>query len=159
MPDRDRHRGVFLDAPLLVLFVAGTLDPALIAKHRRLAAFSVDDFNALCTFLERVGEVLVTPNTLTEASNLLGQHGEPERGELLERLRAVIEDTQEITVSSRTAARRNEFTRLGLADAALIHASSADIPLLTVDGALYRAALDEEARSSVNFNHIRDLDV
>ena len=87
---------------------------------------------------------------------MLGQHGEPERGELLERLRAVIEDTREITVSSQTAARRDEFTRLGLADSALIHASSADIPLLTVDGALYRAALDEEARSSVNFNHIRD---
>lgn len=157
MPDRDWYRGVFLDAPLLVLFVAGTLDPALIAKHRRLSAFSIADFNTLNSFLARVREVFVMPNTLTEASNLLGQHGEPERGDLLERMRTVIEDTREITVSSTTAAQRSEFTRLGLTDSALIEASSAEVPLLTVDGALHRAALDAEARSSVNFNHIRDL--
>ena len=150
-----RYRGIFIDAQLLVLFVVGRLDPALILRHRRLSSFSIADFDTLNSFLEEAAQVFVTPNTLTEASNLLQQHGEPERGDILDQLRQLIDESREIVIASRTAAAREEFRSLGLTDAALIEAASAEVPLLTADGQLYRAALDEEPQSCVNFNHLR----
>ncbi len=150
-----QYRGIFIDAQLLVLFVVGRLDPALIPRHRRLSGFSIADFDTLNSFVGETAQVFVTPNTLTEASNLLRQHGEPERGDILDQLRRLIDESREIVIASRTAANREEFRWLGLADAVLIEAASAEVPLLTADGQLYRSALDEEPQSCVNFNHLR----
>ena len=77
-------RGVFVDAMLLVLLVVGITDPRLIAKHRRLRTFVPDDYERLAAMVSRPARVLVTPNTLTEASNLLAQHGEPERSQFFD---------------------------------------------------------------------------
>ena len=68
-------RGIFVDANLLVLFVVGSTDTGLIAKHRRLRTLDPEDYERLADMVARAGRVLVTPNTLTEASNLLAQHG------------------------------------------------------------------------------------
>ena len=103
----------------------------------------------------RVGSVRVTPNTLTEASNLLGQHGEPQRSRLLLMLRALIEQSPESVVASVEAARHDVFPRLGLTDAALLEVVSADAPLLTVDLDLYVAALASGDEAAINFNHWR----
>ena len=71
--------GYFVDANLLVLLVAGSVDRRIIAKHRRLREFTEEDYEALMEFVGQANAVLVTPNTLTEASNLLAQHEDPER--------------------------------------------------------------------------------
>ena len=71
--------GFFLDANLFVLLVVGSVGRDLIEKHRRLRAYSAEDYEILIDLLDRVERVLVTPNTLTETSNLLAQHREPER--------------------------------------------------------------------------------
>ena len=66
--------GFFLDANLFVLLVVGSVGRDLIAKHRRLRAYSAEDYEILIDLLDRVERVFVTPNTLTETSNLLAQH-------------------------------------------------------------------------------------
>ncbi len=147
----------FVDANLLVLFVAGIVDQALIGKHRRLREFSVADYERLRSLIAAVERVLVTPNTLTEASNLLGQHGEPERSGLLDGLRYVIEESREIVVASAEAARSPVFRRLGLTDAALFESATAERPLLTVDLDLYLAVCSRDAGAVENFNYSRDL--
>ena len=88
-------RRILIDANLLVLFVVGQTGRQLITKHRRLREFSVDDYDRLVGMLRMV-ELVVTPNTLTETSNLLAQHNEPERSRFLDVLRYVIENSQEI---------------------------------------------------------------
>ncbi len=40
-------KGIFIDANLLVLLVVGATDRALIAKHRRLKRFAVEDYERL----------------------------------------------------------------------------------------------------------------
>ena len=74
-----RQTGWVIDANLLVLLVVGTTSRHLINKHRRLKRFSVDDYDRLVEV--EIGDKLlfVTPNTLTEASNLLAYHNDPER--------------------------------------------------------------------------------
>ncbi len=142
-----------LDANLLVLFVVGRTGRKLIAKHRRLREFSVDDYNRLVKIIRMVGQVVVTPNTLTETSNLLAQHHEPERSRFFDVLRFLIENSEEITVASVDASRSRAFRRLGLTDAAVLEVVSADTPLLTVDLDLYIAALSKDSNAAVNFWH------
>ena len=146
---------MYVDANLLVLLVAGLTGRGMIAKHRRLREYTVEDYDLLARLVDRAGQVFVTPNTLTEASNLLAQHGEPERSRLLATLRSLIEASPETVIGSREASRDGAFLRLGLTDAVLLKAVSPEAPLVTVDLDLYLAALAEGGKRAINFNHLR----
>ena len=152
-PDENPSDGVFVDANLLVLLVAGALDPGIIARHRRLRTFGPEDFERLQEMVSGFKRVLVTPNTLTEASNLLGQHREPERSRLFKTLRILIGESHEVVVASAEAAGHPSFPRLGLTDAGLLGLVSRDTPLVTVDLDLYLAASRADPFSAVNYRH------
>ena len=149
--------GYFVDANLLVLLVVGSLDRDLIGKHRRLRAYSADDYEILIKLLDPVERVLVTPNTLTETSNLLAQHPEPERSRFFERLRFIIGEAREVVVASVIASDNSAFDRLGLTDAALLEAITPDTPLVTVDLDLYLQANASGQEVALNFTHLRNL--
>ena len=145
-----------MDANLLVLLTAGALDPEIIAKHRRLRTFGPEDFERVQEMVSGFERVLVTPNTLTEASNLLGQHREPERSRLLTTLRILIGESHEVVVVSADAARHPSFLRLGLTDAGLLGLVSQNTPLVTVDLDLYLAASKADPASAVNYRHLQE---
>ena len=149
--------GLFIDANLLVLLIVGSAGRDLIAKHRRLQAYTTEDYDLLVDRIDRVDRVYVTPNTLTEASNLLAQHADPERSRFFDKLRILIQESEEIVVASAQAAGNSAFGRLGLTDAALLEAVTAEAPLLTVDLELYLAALAKGDEAAVNFTHLRNL--
>lgn len=149
---------MFIDTQLLVLLVVGETDKALISKHRRTKAYRVEDYERLARLINETNhQVFVTPNTLTEASNLLAQHGEPERSHIFGVLQTLIETTEERIVESKAAARNNNFKRLGLTDAALLEVISTSNPLVTADLDLYLAASAKEAGAAYNFTHYQDL--
>ena len=147
--------GVYIDTNLLVLLIAGLTDPSIISKHRRTQQFTSEDYELLLGIVERARQVFVTPHTLTEASNLLTQHGEPERSNLLLALRGLIERSEETVISSRDASNHDRFLRLGLTDAALLKTISKETPLVTVDLELCSAALAAGEEVALNFNHMR----
>jgi len=147
-------RRLLVDANLLVLLVAGRVDEGIIGRHRRLREYSVADYRKLVRLLKPVSQVVVTPNTLTETSNLLSQHREPERSKLLDGLRCLIETSQEVVVASVDAARGRLFRRLGLSDAVLAEEASAEMPLLTVDLDLYLAVVKQRGKAAVHFRHL-----
>lgn len=154
------RQGCVVDSMLLVLLVAGRTDLNIIGRHSRLASYSIADFLRLETLIgDWGGMVWVTPNTLTEASNLLGQHFSPERERLLTSLRAAIEEGREVLVRSIDAAMRPVFVELGLTDAAVLSLASADRPLLTSDGKLYAFALADDPQSALNFHHYREPEI
>ncbi len=144
--------GYFIDANLLVLLVVGSEDRTLVGKHRRLRDYIPGDYDRL---LEIVGDgsVFVTPNTLTETSNLLGYRGSSRGARLNGRLRWLIDGSEEIIVRSADAASNSEYTRLGLTDAALLEVATADTPVVTADVGLYNAALAKDSRAAINFAH------
>ncbi len=150
-------KGYFLDSNLLVLLVVGSESRELISKHRRLQDYSAEDYDILCEFLETAKKLFVTPNTLTETSNLLGQHGEPERFALMARLQYLICKSQEITIASKEASANRNFQRLGLTDAVLLEAVTEETPVLTVDFSLYLAAIASGEERAINFNPYRGL--
>lgn len=149
----------FIDANLLVLLVVGSVGRDLIAKHRRLQGYTADDYDILTGLIAQVGRILVTPNTLTETSNLLAQHEEPERSIFFATLRSMIQETEEVVVASDVASSNREFERLGLTDAVLLEVATEETPLLTVDSKLYSAALEKSQNepTAVNFTHHRNL--
>ena len=149
--------GYFIDANLLVLLIVGNTDKTLISKHRRLRGYSVEDYDILIDALSQAERIFITPNTLTEASNLLSQHGDPERSLIFDTFRAFIHDNIEVMVRSEVASSRSEFNRLGLTDSALLEGVSEETPLITVDIELYLAALQEGRNRALNFAHIRNL--
>lgn len=149
---------MFIDTNLLVLLVVGETDRDMISKHRRTRAYRVQDYELLVRLINETDhQVFVTPNTLTEASNLLAQHEDPERSRIFGALQALIEKTEETVVESKVAARNSNFKRLGLTDAALLEVVSASNPLVTVDLKLYLAASEKEAGAAYNFTHYRNF--
>lgn len=149
--------GYFVDANLLILLIVGRVGEEFISKHVRLQQFIVEDYRILRNLLDGVDQVFVTPNTLTETSNLLTQHGEPERSRFFDELRFTIEKSREIHVVSEIASQNREFRRLGLTDAALLEVATVETPLLTVDLDLYLAALTKNLDTAVNFRHIQNM--
>ena len=149
--------GFFIDANLLVLLIVGSVGRDLIAKHRRLRRFTEEDFDRLINLIRPVEQVFVTPNTLTETSNLLAQHGEPERSRFFDSLRFIIQESKEVVVASTEASRNDAFKRLGLTDAALLEVVTAETPLLTVDFELYLAVSAKGQDTAVNFTRLQDL--
>ena len=149
--------GYFIDTNLLVLLVVGSEGRELIEKHRRLREYSAEDYDVLIELLGRVERVYVTPNTLTETSNLLAQHRDPERSRFFEKLRFIIQESKEVTVASVKASSNSAFNRLGLTDAALLEAVTPETPLVTVDLKLYLAAIASGREVALNFSHYRSL--
>ena len=144
---------IYIDANLLVLLVVGATGKDLIARHRRLRTFEIADYERLVRLIRETDRVLVTPNVLTEASNLLAQHGNPERSRFFDTLRALIWKAEETVVASRVAADKSAYNRLGLTDAALLEVVSRANPLITVDLDLYLAASAKESEAAFNFRH------
>lgn len=148
---------IYIDSSLLVLLVVGETDKRLISKHRRLEDFQEEDYERLTRLINKIDQVFVTPNTLTEASNLLAQHKDPERSRFFAVLRTLIERSEEIFVASETASHNNQFKRLGLTDAVLLEVISNSSPVVTTDLKLYLAATRNEAQSALNFWHSQSL--
>ena len=55
----------------------GSASRNYISKHKRLRAYAETDFDLLVAQLSVASAVLLTPNTLTETSNLVDHIGEP----------------------------------------------------------------------------------
>jgi hypothetical protein len=146
------HNAVVLDANLLVLLVVGMASPACILRHKRLRAYNVRDFELLRTVLSSASRVIVTPNTVTEASNLAGQISEPARTLVFTKLRALLTIAEERYVASRRVAENSTFLRLGITDAVVLDVMDVSSILLTSDLDLYLEAA-RQGRTAVNFNH------
>jgi predicted nucleic acid-binding protein len=145
---------IVLDTNLLVLLVVGATSKTLIGVHDRLAAYSEADFDLLNDYLAAASQIVVTPHTLTESSNLLRQIRNPARDRISATLKALIGRAEERFADSQTVAEHADYLRLGLTDCALMTVAAGDEELLTVDLDLYLAALRRGGRA-VNFNHVR----
>ena len=147
---------VLLDSNLLVLFIAGMSSREYIGRHRRLRDYSEEDFDLLVEFIRPMSALVVTPNILTETSNLLSGIAEPARSHIADTFRQIVGSMDERFVQSTRAVEQREFPRLWLTDAAVLTELANSHVLLTADLDLYLAA-SQRRYSAVNFNHLRQL--
>jgi rRNA-processing protein FCF1 len=150
-----RKRRLLVDTNILLLYIVGSLSLDRIARHKRTDTFTVEDYLLLETQLARFGGMVVTPNILTEVSNLLGYTDEKTRLALLAWLGAQVPNFAEHYVPSHEAVEAAEFFWLGLADASILSCPTQDLTVLTDDIHLYQALL-KRGVEVINFNHLRE---
>jgi predicted nucleic acid-binding protein len=148
------NKRLTLDANLVILLVVGNARRSFIKLHKKLTQYDDIDFDILRSILMKFSEVVLSPNVLTETSNLSLYVREPIKSEVASELSRIILRIQEHVVPSRIAIARPEYRRLGLTDAVLLEIASAGATLLTDDQALYAAAWKANL-PALNFNHIR----
>jgi hypothetical protein len=144
-------RIIALDANLILLLVVGMAGPHRIAAHKRLRAFVEADYVTLRKLISGFEELVALPNTLSEASNVLGWTS-GDTVQLWATFATFVSRVREVYVASALCAARPEFSRLGLSDCAMIEAAKDKIFILTTDGGLYRSALAVGYEAD-NFTH------
>ena len=147
-----------IDANLLVLLIVGSVRRDQVSAHRRTTNYDPEAFDVLSHVLEGADRLWVTPNVLTEASNLLRINGSEASAPYAQALRVLVDTVVEVYVPSRNAVGRAEFGWLGVTDAGLLEAASSERPLLTDDSALHSAVLSVDPVGAVNFRelYVRD---
>ena len=144
-----------MDSNLTLLLAVGRAERGLVASHKRLRPYGEDDYELLQGFIVVSEAVVTTPNVMTEVSNI-ADYGvrEPARARVTSSLKGLIGAFVEVYRQSADLTDFGEFERLGLADCSLLGVLDDKTRLLTVDNALYLAAL-ERGREAVNFHHVR----
>lgn len=145
-----------IDSNLLLLLVVGSANIDYIGLHKSLRAYSIEDFILLSELIGEAGKLILTPNTLTEASNLLDRiKGQKALTTVLDAFKAVTIGSREEYVASAPVCIMPEFDDLGLADTVLLSLCSKEATLLAADLDLYILAL-RFGFTAINFNHYRD---
>ena len=143
-----------MDSGLLVLFVVGTLDVSLVPRHGRTDDFTAEDYELLTRCLGTYKRIHVTPNIVTEASNLLRQTDRKCGEKLMDVLREVIGRIDESYVTSKKAASSKALGWAGVADCSIVKGFGKRIDILTVDFPLYRF-LQASGYRAINFHNLR----
>ena len=126
-----KSKGVLLDTNLALLYVVGSLDSGRIRRHKRTVGFTVDDFERVSKFVDFFDKKIVTPNILTETSNLLGR----DKG-LLSVLASYIETANEEFFSSKETSVSDGFLYHGLTDAGIAKVAKEKYLVVTDDNRL-----------------------
>ena len=150
-----RKKKLLVDTNILLLYIVGSLSLDRIARHKRTGNFTAEDYRLLAGLLRRFGGIVLTPNVLSEVSNLLGHTDEQTRTALLTLLRTLVQDSEECYVASVEAVETREFLRLGLTDASILTLPIEELTVLTDDVHLY-LALQRRGVEAINFNHVRE---
>ena len=164
MPTRDavlqfqryRSAGVIVDSNLLLLFIIGSFDEQLISTFKRTKTYTGSDYRILSEFLSAFSEILVTPNILTEVSNLSNQLPESYKPDYFTQFGEHIGRMQEHFHSSNSLRTHDSFVKFGLADAS-IHECAEHGRLVLTDDARLADFLGRRGIDVLNFNHIRQL--
>ena len=144
-----------VDSNLLLLLFLGGFKPNRISSHKRLSAFTKEDFDLLVRFLNGFSRIVTTPNILTEVSNLSSGVPQGKRGIYFRWFTSRIQLLAEEYIPSGTAM-ANRWARFGLTDAAIAEIASSRYLVLTDDfplsQSLQRAGID-----AINFNNLRGM--
>lgn len=148
------HRGVVIDANLLLLFFLGSYDRKQISTNKRLAMFTESDLDLLTKVLKQFSQIVTTPNILTEVSNLSNAIPDTKKAAYFSWFARSLAVLQEEYVSSTTAL-GNRWARFGLTDAGIAEIAKNRYLVLTDDLRLSRS-LESDGVETLNFNHLRE---
>ena len=149
-------RAIIIDANLLLVYIVGCDHPERLGKAKHLKEYMPEDYGLLVSLLERFDQIVITPNVVTECSNLLGDsHEHDEAKRFLKRLveSAAVDERY---VASERAVAMHQYWYLGVADCSLLNLVDGETVLVTMDGKLAHEALQVN-QACINFNHLRDF--
>lgn len=121
MIEKYRSRGLLLDSNLLLLYLVGAVDPALVGAghYNKLSDFTGEQIIILRQLILQFKRVVTTAHILTEVSNLVNTLHEKGRLRVFNAFVETLQIINEQEISSYHVARRQEFQYLGLTDSVL----------------------------------------
>jgi hypothetical protein len=157
--DLVRYAGkdLVIDTNILLLLLVGRIDPRRIANLRCTKQFAIEDYESLESFAARFGQLVTTPQVLTEVSNWLGTSFERRSwAQAYQSLREIIAVSVEIFEPAKHLAENDYFSRLGITDVSRL--SIADGALFLTDDFALASVLEHLGRPVINFNHLRTFE-
>ena len=149
-----RQKGILIDTNILLLWLVGSTNKARITQFNRTQNFVPEDYELLVEIFHTFRKILVTPNILTEVSNLINQLGEPERSKCFSVFARDIVQLDEIYIDSHTIAATDKFPKFGLTDCGIVNVAKESYLVLTDDLKL-ASYLQNIGIDALNFNNIR----
>jgi hypothetical protein len=153
---KEKEKDVLIDTNLLLLLIVGTCDRDRIAKFKRTETFTKDDYDLLVKIIRFFKQVVVTPNILTEVSNLLGQLPEDLAPDFYKHFSSEVSNLLEKFSPSRELVIQDYFLKFGLTDSSIILNAKEKYVVLTVDLPLF-GYLGNKGVKAINFNHLRSF--
>lgn len=150
------HKGVLIDANLLIVLIVGMLGPGEVEKFKKTTAYTSEDVIGIDALIREFGWIGTTPHVIAEVSNLLDWIDQRKRQTAKTLLAELTGNLREIYFASTEIVATPVYFKLGITDAGLFMAASQQrFVLLTADLPLYHYAsgLNVEA---INFNHLRE---
>ena len=148
---------IALDANILLVLAFGSVDARLLGKRRRVREYCPEDYEIALDVVSRYQQVVVTPNVVTECSDLLSDDGDFQEKQWLKAFLELDERAcVEKYVPSKDAASLEQYRYLGVADCSLLSLVDKDTVLLTADSKLHQAAASLNPQC-MNFNHLRNF--
>jgi hypothetical protein len=134
----------------------GSVRRELISSFKRVNKFAMEDYGTLRRVIDYFGQVLTTPNILTEVSNLAGQLSGDDRDRCFERFAATLTKLKEEYIPSNTVAQTKPFKAFGITDAGIVHIAERGHLIITDDFPLYHLLISSRL-DALNFNHISSM--
>lgn len=149
-----KNKGILVDTNILLLWIVGHVNRNRISKFNRTEQFLPEDYDLLVKLLNYFGQIITTPNILTEVNSLVNQLGEPERSQGLYVLGHLGSRLNELYLKSQEVVQLDRFTKFGLTDCGILKICPKQYLVLTDDLKLAHYLQTQEV-DVLNFNHIR----
>ncbi|UFH56617.1 hypothetical protein [Spirosoma sp. KNUC1025] len=148
-------KGLLIDTNLLILLVIGRLDASQISAHNLTNSYTTDDYKLLISFISRFRSTVVTPNILTEASNLLETYSYKGQ-QALTLLQDIAKAMNEVYCESimTMTNHHKSYIKFGLSDSVTYSLAIQNYLILTDDLKLC-SYLQGQGLFAFNFNNLR----
>lgn len=151
-----RTKGILVDTNLLLLLYIGGVSKKYISEFKRTNTYTEHDYDLLLRVIDNFSKVVVTPNLLTEVSNLSNGIS----GQRLKDFYAVFASSlsviEEKYVPSKDLISHPALYAYGLADTGIAKIAKDNFLILT-DDLRFASFASTNGADVINFNHIRDF--
>lgn len=148
-----RNKLVTLDCNIFLLLVIGNIDKTHISNFKRTQTFTEQDYDSLVTLIQG-SQIMITPNVVTEASNLLESYTYGKENIGLKFLQNICQSIPEMFEKSQILTNNSAFMKFGLSDSSIANLCKVGAIAITVDLPLYGYLISQNYKV-INFNHIR----
>lgn len=146
---------VTLDCNVFLLLVIGSLDKKHISLFKRTQMFSEEDYDSLIKIIKG-SQVMLTPNVITEASNLLESYTYAKENFGLGLLKNICSTIPEVYEKSQILTNNHAYIKFGLSDSSIVNLCNVGAIAITIDLDLYGYLVGNNYKV-INFNHVRSL--
>lgn len=148
---------IALDANILVLLAVGSVDKGALGRKRRVKEYVPEDYDLALSIVSGFRQAVVTPNVITECSDLLSDTSDEDEKRWLKEF---VQEGQAVRVEkyvpSKETTKLPQYNYLGVADCSLLSLIDDSTVLLTTDSKLHAAASNINPEC-INFNHCRSF--